>query len=140
MYQKNLAELLARRAHEGQFRRDGITPYIKHPEGVAERLKGESDEVVAVAWLHDVLEDTKMTEAILLQEGLSIAVVQAVSVLTKQKGQLYWAYLAELNKNPIAKKVKIADMLHNLSDSPTEKQIIKYCKGLIYLLGGPNYL
>jgi hypothetical protein len=59
-----LAEQIARKAHVNQFRRDGVTPYITHPEAVVKKLGTESDDVLAVAWLHDVLEDTCVTVTI----------------------------------------------------------------------------
>ena len=51
----------AEKAHEGQFRRDKKTPYFTHPVAVAGivRAAGGTDEEVAAALLHDVVEDTK---------------------------------------------------------------------------------
>jgi (p)ppGpp synthase/HD superfamily hydrolase len=131
-----LSRQIASRAHSGQHRRDGWTPYINHPAAVAEKLAGESDVVIATAWLHDVLEDTKETPDTLRAAGLSEVVVQSVEVLTKKDGVGYDDYLSGVRQNWIARKVKIADMLHNLSDAPTERQIIKYAKGLLSLLNG----
>ncbi len=53
------ARLLAKRVHKGQYRRDGTTPYFNHPERVASLVSwlGGTDEQVALAYLHDVLED-----------------------------------------------------------------------------------
>jgi (p)ppGpp synthase/HD superfamily hydrolase len=51
-------EVIATKAHEGQYRRDGVTPYIEHPKAVAARVKGD-EKAEMVAWLHDVIEDTK---------------------------------------------------------------------------------
>lgn len=129
-----LAASLATRAHAGQYRRDGVTPYITHPEGVASRVREEAAEVVATAWLHDVLEDTSETPESLRAAGMPTVVIDAVAVLTKDGGD-YEAYLARVRANPIATKVKVADMLHNLSDGPTQKQILKYARGLLALLG-----
>lgn len=53
-----LASSIARKSHDGQFRRNGTTPYITHPEAVARSLEGEHPNVIAAAWLHDTLEDT----------------------------------------------------------------------------------
>ncbi len=128
------AKQIAFEAHAGQFRRDGKTPYIYHPAAVVQKLRGEAQDVHDTAWLHDVLEDTKLTTNDLRAKGVCIAVVEAVQVLTKKEGGDYAVYLALVKRNSIARKVKIADMLANLSDSPTDKQIVKYAKGLIYLL------
>lgn len=121
-------------AHNGQTRRDHFTPYISHPQNVAERLRGESDEIIMTAWLHDVLEDTKETPDSMRAAGIPEPVIEAVQVLTKTEGEDYSVYLARVKAHPIARKVKIADMLSNLGDSPTDKQIIKYAYGLILLV------
>ncbi|MEM1210201.1 MAG: hypothetical protein AAF586_03885 [Planctomycetota bacterium] len=127
------AEQIARRAHEGQFRRDGLTPYVVHPRAVAARVAGDV-VAEAVAWLHDVLEDTDETADTLAAAGVPTQVIDSVKRLTKTKGAEYQAYLAIIRKDPIARKVKMADMLANLSDNPTERQIRKYAKGLLILL------
>ncbi len=129
-----LAESIACKAHAGQFRRDKVTPYITHPRAVAFRLRMEHPSVIAAALLHDVLEDTTETLFTLCEAGFPSEVVMAVDVLTKVQGTSYEWYLERVRNNPIARKVKVADMLHNLSDSPTENQVIKYAKGLVYLL------
>jgi (p)ppGpp synthase/HD superfamily hydrolase len=130
------AKSLAERKHYGQLRRDGLTPYYVHLAAVAHKLRAESDEVVAAAWLHDVLEDTDTLPSQLLGRGIPADVVAAVEAMTKRKGVSYPEYLKGVKANPIAAKVKVADMLHNLSDSPTEKQIGKYARGLLYLIFG----
>ena len=131
------AEKLATLAHSGQIRRDGKTSYIWHPRAVAARLIMDcaSCTAIAAAWLHDVLEDTNETPESLRDAGISDEVVQVVELLTKTEGASYWAYLDAIMLNPIARQVKIADMLSNLADSPTEKQIIKYSRGLLHLHG-----
>lgn len=54
-----LAEKIATELHNGQFRADGITPYIEHPKAVAELVKeyGGSEKSICVAWLHDIMEE-----------------------------------------------------------------------------------
>ncbi len=129
-----ISKRVASRAHNGQFRRDGYTPYINHPAAVAAKLVGESAVVVATAWLHDVLEDTTETPETLRAAGLPDSVIHAVEMLTKTKGESYEEYLLGVHQNWIAKKVKIADIIHNLGYAPTERQMIKYAKGLLTLL------
>lgn len=136
MTKLDLATDLAFQAHHGQFRRDGKTPYINHPVNVMVRLKkkGEGEEVLMAAVLHDVLEESEMTAEYLLNQGIPLNVVYSVNVLTKDKDVDYELYLTRVKSNEIARKVKIADMLENLSDDPTEKQIKKYAKGLLFLM------
>ena len=131
------AKRIASRAHSGQHRRDGYTPYINHPTAVAERLANEAPEVVATAWLHDVLEDTDENTESLREAGVPWAVIEAVQVLTKTDEDYDW-YLSRVKAHPIARKVKVADMLANLADSPTEKQIVKYARGLLFLANDPS--
>lgn len=127
------AAALAATAHQGQFRRDGTTPYIDHPRAVASRVTGDVAAECA-AWLHDVLEDTNVTEDEMRARGIPEEAISCVKLLTKNEQTEYEPYLAAIKAHPTARKVKIADMLANLSDSPTEKQIVKYCKGLLFLL------
>ncbi len=56
----NSAFWYAVKAHRGQLRKDGCTPYITHPVEVAEIVctMTEVPSVVEAALLHDVVEDT----------------------------------------------------------------------------------
>lgn len=126
------AQALARSAHAGQFRRDGSTPYIVHPQAVALRVAGDP-LAEATAWLHDVLEDTAVTAEVMRGHRIPEEVIACVRLLTKPEGAVYETYLQEVKANPLARKVKIADMLSNLADAPTDKQIVKYAKGLLIL-------
>lgn len=134
-----LASLIARKAHDGQFRRDKVTPYITHPEAVVELLGGEHPDVIATAWLHDVLEDTDTTESDLIAGGMPYSVIQEVLILTKKRGETYAAYLRRVDMSSIARKVKIADIRHNLSDAPSPKQVVKYTNALDYLANVPHH-
>jgi (p)ppGpp synthase/HD superfamily hydrolase len=127
------AEEIARRAHAGQFRRDGLTPYIIHPAGVVAKV-GDCETRRAVAWLHDVLEDTAETPASLAAAGMPSEVIDAVLCLTRQPEVSYDDYLTGVCRNPVARAVKVADMLHNLSDHPSTKQIRKYAAALLQLV------
>lgn len=126
------AKQIAYISHAGQTRRDGRTPYLNHVADVVRRLEGERATVIATAWLHDTIEDTDLTLAELDKAGVPICVVESVKLLTRGK-ESYYSYLARIKENPIARKVKIADMQSNLADDPTEKQVIRYTSGLAYL-------
>jgi (p)ppGpp synthase/HD superfamily hydrolase len=99
-------------AHMGQ--KYGDEPYVHHPVRVANRLDQDDEIGIAVAFLHDVVEDTKYT-----LDDLRLAfrdeIVQAVDAITKRKGEKYFDYIRRLSSNPIAKRVKIADLQENLS-------------------------
>ena len=125
---------IAFKAHVNQYRRDGVTPYINHPRAVADRVRHLGHEYVCVAYLHDVLEDTKVTYSDLENEGIPENILKAVEILTKSDDISYDEYLYSIKCNELARKVKIADMLSNLADNPTDKQIKKYAKGLLFLV------
>ena len=55
------AKKFAQEKHKNQKRKDGVTPFYDHLEGVVNRLKnlGVTDkETLCSAWLHDIIEDT----------------------------------------------------------------------------------
>jgi (p)ppGpp synthase/HD superfamily hydrolase len=78
---------VARRAHAGQLRRgsDGL-PYIEHPLAVAEVLFGHrySDEVLAAALLHDVVEKSEV-EAGEIRERFGDRVADLVEAMTEDE-------------------------------------------------------
>lgn len=103
---------LARVAHAGQFRRDGVTPYVRHLEAVASRVSGDPI-AEAVAWLHDVLEDTDLTVDEMRAHQMPPEVIAGVITLTKKGDIGYQRYLLRIKADPTARKVKIADFLSN---------------------------
>ena len=114
-YEKALA--FAQRKHEGQFRIGG-DPYITHPMAVAQIVKDEGYgmDYQITALFHDLLEDTDATEEEILEIG-GADVLEAVKLLTKQKGYVMADYIAGIRGNKIAFAVKAADRLHNLNSA-----------------------
>lgn len=127
------AREFAKKAHSGQFRRDGKTPYFNHVHGVATSVIPSTPDTIATAYLHDVIEDTHLTSKDLADAGFPKTVIDAVLLLTKFDHQPYEEYLKKIKSNSIARSVKIADMKYNLSDTPTDKQKAKYANGLAFL-------
>ena len=114
----NEAMKIAYRAHHGQTDKGGI-PYIFHPYHLAEQM---TDEYTAcVALLHDVVEDTDVTPE-QLAEIFPKEVVEAVALMTHNDDTPYLDYVARIASNPIAKAVKLADLLHNSDKSRLEDQ------------------
>lgn len=133
----DLALSIAKKAHKGQYDKAGVD-YIEHPLFVASQV--DTQEEKAAALLHDVLEDSLYTAEELKLAGLPEAVVTAVQVLTKKKGQDYQQYLELVKSNPIARCVKLADLKHNSDLSRlatiTKKDLErfeKYKKAIDYL-------
>ncbi len=110
-----LAQSIAEEAHAGQFRKDGKTPYITHPEAVANSFPEDLTLHRSVAWLHDVIEDTHITAAELIKRGIPQAMVRRIEMLTKDKNTSYLEYILHTKEDDIVKDVKIADIKHNMS-------------------------
>jgi (p)ppGpp synthase/HD superfamily hydrolase len=125
-----LAHFIANQCHKEQYRRDKITPYIDHPIAVASRVEYR---LVPIALLHDSLEDSDLKLADLIELDFPEYIVRAVEALTRFPDEDYMHYLQRVKENKDATAVKLADMGHNLSDSPTEKQKAKYAKAIEYL-------
>ena len=104
---------LAYKAHEGQYDYSGI-PYIFHPIHVAEQM--EDELTTCVALLHDVLEDTSMTLSELENE-FPPEITEAILLLTHDPATDYLDYVRRLCQNPLARKVKIADIAHNTNET-----------------------
>ncbi|MHA6787797.1 HD domain-containing protein [Pseudomonas sp. FP2300] len=124
-------------AHEGQVDKGG-SPYVLHPLKVMLRLAHDQERIVAV--LHDVVEDTAVTLADLRNEGFSEAVVGAIDSLTKREGETYQAFIERAARDPIARRVKLADLAENSDLSrisePSQKdldRLEKYRKATDYL-------
>jgi (p)ppGpp synthase/HD superfamily hydrolase len=105
------AILLAAQAHRGQADRNG-QPYVLHALRVMFRLEAEHERMAGV--LHDVVEDTPNTLADLRALGYPEEVVAAVDCLTRRPDETYEAYIARAAANPIARRVKLADLEDNL--------------------------
>lgn len=108
--QSQIAQQIATRAHEGQQDKAG-RPYIEHPAQVAQQVTG--DEAKAVAWLHDVVEDTSVTLDNLRDAGINEDVLTAVALMTHDPSVPYFDYIRALGANPLARQVKLADLNHN---------------------------
>ena len=129
MTPQEIAEL----AHADQYRRDDLTPYITHPEAVANMFEPWSLEW-QVAWTHDVLEDSWMTPEWLAENGVNESVVFILKALTKEKNEPYMDYIRRLLPYKAAVRVKLADMVVNLADAPSDRQKEKYQQAFPLLL------
>ena len=129
---------IAAAAHAGQKDKAG-QPYIGHPMRVMRGVGTDDERIVAV--LHDVVEDSDWTLEMLLREGFSPAIVEAVDALTKRENEPYEDAVARAKRNPIARAVKLADLRDNMDPSrfpnPTAKDLArreKYARAKAELL------
>lgn len=104
-----LAARIAYDAHHGALD-DGGMPYVFHPYHLAEQMDDEVSTCIAL--LHDVVEHTDVTFQDI--EGLfPEEVIGAVRLLTHEEGVDYFDYVRALRRNPVARRVKLADLAHN---------------------------
>ncbi|MHB0943363.1 HD domain-containing protein [Paenibacillus sp. ALE1] len=129
----NKAISIAVTMHNGQVDKGG-NPYILHPLRVMMKMQSNEEQIVAV--LHDILEDTTMTEEKLL-EDFTGQIIDAVIALTRLENETYWEFIARCKQNELARKVKIVDIEDNMDlsriEQPTKKdydRVNKYKKAL----------
>lgn len=133
-----LAKQLAKVYHKGQVDKAGVDYFTGHISTVVNGV--ETNEEKTVAYLHDIIEDTKLTKEDLLHLGFSEKLVNAVVALTKDKKVKYEDYLKNVKNNKLAKVVKLSDLSNNMDLSRLneitevdEKRLEKYKKAFQYL-------
>ena len=129
-----LAIAIANQAHAGQLDKAG-KPDISHPLTVMAQMDTLESKIVAV--LHDAIEDSDLKIEDLVEQGFPKFITDAITAITKLEGEPYEGYILRVKSNAIARKVKIADVTHNMDISrisnPTEKdfqRLEKYQKVL----------
>lgn len=138
------AEELANEVHLKQ--EYGNQPYSEHLEDVSSKTVWLLEEnavsllvndsaigfkALQVAWLHDAIEDTDLTEEALRERGFAEDVIEAILLVTKEEGYNYEEYIERIKNNFLALVVKLADTIVNLSFSLVnhdERRIAKYLK------------
>jgi guanosine-3',5'-bis(diphosphate) 3'-pyrophosphohydrolase len=105
---------IAKQAHDGQVDKAG-QPYINHPMRVMAACA--QDEMAAMAAiLHDVAEDCPEWPIERLRaEGFPAPVIEALALLCHDKDVPYLDYIMAIKGNPIAKRVKLADLADNMN-------------------------
>ena len=105
---------IAVRAHSGQKDLDG-RPVILHPLRVG--LLGDSREEIITGFLHDVVEDSRLTIEDLRKEDVDEVILSALQLLTHDKQKKsYMGYVRAIadSGNQLAIRVKLRDLAHNL--------------------------
>ena len=134
----------ARMAHTGQKRRDG-SEYFLHPSevrNIVRKFYPKDYAAQMAALLHDSLEDAPGNTVDTVEEMDEVirgsirnpesgqVIIDTVKALTHEKNAPYVDYVVNLINNPLALRVKLADMVHNLSDAPSPRQREKYAKSI----------
>ena len=112
--------------HFGQVDKAG-KPYYEHPKRVADSIMAEynfdiiNDECKifalkcsTVAYLHDVLEDTKCTEEYLRSHRIPDDVIDGIKSVTRNDDESYGDFVKRAAQNPFGKIVKLHDLEDNL--------------------------
>ena len=112
----NLARAIsiAAQVHEQQTDKAN-SPYILHPLRMMMRMETDTEKIVAI--LHDVVEDGEGWSFERLRgEGFSDDVLAALECVTKrpEEKDAYDAFIRRAAVNPIARRVKLADLEDNL--------------------------
>ena len=127
----------------------GKLPYITHIHEVMKILINEahitSDDVLTVAALHDVLEDTACTKEQMTND-FGPYITGAVDLLTRKDNQPFEEYAKNIftsQEYPWVGQIKLADRIHNLRTYPevndnarvqrkldeTKRVIVPYAEG-----------
>jgi (p)ppGpp synthase/HD superfamily hydrolase len=119
-------DAFAEEAHAGQTRTTG-EPYVTHPRAVRDILADEfpeaaDDTTLAIALLHDVLEDCDIHPRVLLerwgrevQEGVTLLSWELKALGIHRDDRVYWS---GIRRGPRAVRlVKAADRLHNVRET-----------------------
>ncbi len=131
---------LALQHHKGQRDRAG-QPYILHLLRVMLQLNTPEGRIAGV--LHDIIEDTSLTQQDLLNLGCPSNIVEAIVCVSKLPSEEtdYDAFIRRIDQGPVlARQVKLADLRDNadLSRIPhpttTDRQrVLKYHRAMGYL-------
>jgi (p)ppGpp synthase/HD superfamily hydrolase len=144
---------IAAEAHAGQLDKAGAS-YILHPLRVMLSLETENERIVGV--LHDVVEDCcDWTFERLIVEGFSSEIIEALKSVTKNHSkknpivfsadailadESYHDFVIRACRNPIGRRVKLADLTDNCDLSrishPSSKdyeRVQKYRDAIAYI-------
>lgn len=103
--------IFATEAHRGQVDKAGV-PYILHPLRMMCRQQNDTERIIAL--LHDVIEDTDYTFDDLRRMGYEEEIIEAVDCLTRRDDETYEAFIQRIKTNPLARRVKLADLQDNM--------------------------
>ena len=103
---------IAAEAHEGVLDKGG-NPYILHPFRIMFRLRSDDFELLMIAVMHDVTEDTDWTNDALKKEGFSKRVLRGLHLLHHEHGIAYNVYVEAIGAELDSILVKMEDLRDN---------------------------
>lgn len=110
----------------------GGNAYILHSLRIMLRLCTNDDELMAIAVLHDVVEDCGVSLDELREIGMTERVVSGIETLTRRNGETYNQFIERLANHLDALLVKREDLRDNLDLTRlkvvTEKDVSRMLK------------
>jgi (p)ppGpp synthase/HD superfamily hydrolase len=92
-------------------------PYMLHCIAVMQAVAPDEDAMI-VGVLHDVLEDCERIKVVEYSHRIAVdfgpVIFDALDTLCKERGEDYGEYIERVAQNYLARKVKIADLTHNM--------------------------
>lgn len=110
--QFSLALSMATETHAGTNDRGG-KPYILHPLRIMMRLRTDDLHLMALALMHDVVEDSSVSFKDLLEQGFSEEFVADLRLLTRSPGEEYMDYIEKMRGNRRVLLIKEQDLRDN---------------------------
>lgn len=118
----------------------GGNAYILHPLRLMMRLRTDDEELMQIAVLHDLVEDTTYSFSELERAGFSERVLAALNLLTHNHDDSYEDYIEQIATNIDAIKVKMEDLKDNSDITRlkgiSDKDLLrtrKYHRAYVYL-------
>ena len=108
----------ATKALEGK-KDHGGQPMIAHALRMMDRVNTEEEKIIAV--LHDVVEEGGCSFHELKEAGFGQTVLAGVDVLTRRPNMKYFDYIDDISTNPMAARVKLAEMAENKDQDRVNK-------------------
>ncbi len=138
---------LAAWAHKGQLyttNTEGGLPYIHHVAQVVQRghVKGAGLGETAVAWLHDVVEDTSITQEIINMEFPTYVSLAVEAIIRIKEEETYLEYIQRVRTNAMARFVKLSDLAENISNCKGDEDwsvLLRGYEKAVIELGGASW-
>lgn len=112
------ARKFAQHAHTGQLDKAGRDYFDGHLLPIATAAQVFGPDVVAAAWLHDVLEDTAATAEDLARAGIPSHVIAGVESVTRRSGEAYSELIQRACADFVGRFVKLVDNAWNITANP----------------------
>lgn len=110
--------------HLGQYDQGGM-PYILHPIAVMKYLETDDLEVMAIAIMHDVIEDCNVSYDQLSLRKFTPRIIEGVRGMTKIPGESVNDNLRRIMQNPDVVEVKLCDLRHNMDPRRLKGMTVK---------------